>query len=216
MCLAKKADGDRRTEGWTGCEREGERTPREIPTHSQSERAPCGLRDLVRVLRIILGTTRSKMGYRVPAVVEFLARHDSEKFGRVGGPTGVARADGYEGGGVKGTREARGVFRASCRGVQQVIVFGIHLHASSFLSLSLSLWSLCLSFAIAILPPLFSSTTTPSVHPVALYVVLSTAFLSTGRRARYPPAGFIRLRFLAKIRAKGVSRGIPTVGDLPQ
>lgn len=152
-------------------------------------------------------------GYRVSAAVEFLARHGGEKFGVEFGGGRPQRREGrriMRRGEVKGTREARGVFRASCRGVQQVIVFGIHLHASSVPSLSLSL-SLSHLSLLSFHPP---SPVRPPRR--TLYVILSTVFLSTGRRACYPPAGFIRLRFLAKIRAKGVSRGILTVADLSQ
>lgn len=176
------------------------------------------VRRRTRVTREVEATRSQMTGYRVSA-----ARRNSLLLGTARslalGPQSVQGRKGrrVKGVGKKG-REARGVFRASCRGVQQVIVFGIHLHASSAFARFLS------SSIAARLPPLspshrsFSLVSCSLARPFsrpslrrALYVILSTAFLSTGRRhrrTRYP--SFIRLRFLAKIRAKGVSRGIPS------
>lgn len=147
------------------------------------------VRRRTRVTREVEATRSQMTGYRVSA-----ARRNSLLLGTARslalGPQSVQGRKGrrVKGVGKKG-REARGVFRASCRGVQQVIVFGIHLHASSafarFLSLSLflyrrtpspslSLSSLFLSRFMHARPPVLSSLPSSrslrySIHGVSLY-----------------------------------------------
>jgi len=114
------------------------------------------------------------------------------------------RRDGKGGGlwegGVKGTREARGVFRASCRGVQQVIVFGIHLHASSVPSLSLSLshFSSLFIHPLPFVPP--RRTLRYSIHGISLYWL-----------PRLQPAGW--LYPIAISRENSSQRGKPRYSD---
>lgn len=118
--------------------------------------------------------------------------------GRRGGKGG-----GLWGGGVKGTREARGVFRASCRGVQQVIVFGIHLHASSApLALSFSLYRASPSSLFIPPSPVRPSCRTLrySIHGISLY-----------RPPRLLPAGW--LYPIAILRENSSQRGKPRYSD---